>query len=68
MTKSKKNIIINGYIMGLCRLGASITPAAIFVFNVKLFNFLNIYTIKTLTPRKTAVLFPGFRFKDKTRQ
>lgn len=54
--------------MGLCRLGTSITPAAIFVFNVKLFNFLNIYTIKTLTPRKTAVLFPGFRFKDKTRQ
>lgn len=33
-------------------------PAAIFVFYVKLFNFLNIYTIKTLTPRKTAVLYP----------
>lgn len=44
--------------MGLCRLGTSITPAAIFVFYVKLFNFLNIYTIKTLTPRKTAVLCP----------
>ena len=27
-------------------LGHKYNPAAIFVFNVKLFNFLNIYTIK----------------------
>ena len=39
-------------------LGRKHNPAAIFVFNVKLFNFLNIYTIKTPTPRKTAVLYP----------
>lgn len=38
-------------------LGHKHNPAAIFVFNVKLFNFLNIYTIKTPTPRKTAVLY-----------
>lgn len=39
-------------------LGHKHNPTAIFVFNVKLFNFLNIYTIKTPTPRKTAVLCP----------